>query len=202
MDIFIDKLAQKITASETIRANTAAETKEINELKAKIEGYEDLLTDIRRLNLKNMESAEVLSEMIDSNAGQAGKLADIVAKNEQNIKRLEEMFEESLKTLEQEGDGEELSEEELAEEELNREYMDEIYEKTSEVVHQESVRVYRNVQAAMQLGLKEQTESLINAKSSEMPEKKNTFLNVMSVIILIAVLGDIAIKILDVMGIF
>jgi len=197
MDIFIDKLAQKISSSEMIKANSLAEAKEINELKAKIEGYEDLLTDIRRLNLKNMESAEVLNEIIDGNALQTGKFADLIAQNEENIKRLEEMLEENLKASEEEDLGEELSKEE----ELNRDYVNEIFEKTSDVMHQESVRVYRNVQAAMQLGLEEQTKSLIDSQNQAKTEKKNTFLNVMSVLILIAVLGDIAIKILDVMGI-
>lgn len=197
MDIFIDKLAQKISSSEMIKANSLAEAKEINELKAKIEGYEDLLTDIRRLNLKNMESAEVLNEIIDGNALQTGKFADLIAQNEENIKRLEEMLEENLKASEEEALGEELSKEE----ELNRDYVNEIFEKTSDVMHQESVRVYRNVQAAMQLGLEEQTKSLIDSQNQAKTEKKNTFLNVMSVLILIAVLGDIAIKILDVMGI-
>ena len=36
MDMFMDKLAQKLTAQEIIKANTAAETEELNRLRDQI----------------------------------------------------------------------------------------------------------------------------------------------------------------------
>ena len=39
MDMFMDKLAQKLTAQEIIKANTAADTEELNKLKGQVKDY-------------------------------------------------------------------------------------------------------------------------------------------------------------------
>lgn len=66
MDNFIDKLAQKFTANEMIRANSQAEAKEIKRLKEQVEKYEAILQEMKQLNLKNVESAGKVSELIDN----------------------------------------------------------------------------------------------------------------------------------------
>lgn len=69
MDNFIDKLAQKFSAQDMIRANLAAEAKETKKLREKMESYESLLQEMRQINLKNMESAERINQMLAENAG-------------------------------------------------------------------------------------------------------------------------------------
>lgn len=69
MDNFIDKLAQKFSAQDMIRANLAAEAKETKKLREKMESYESLLQEMRQINLKNMESAERINQMLAEGAG-------------------------------------------------------------------------------------------------------------------------------------
>ena len=58
MDIFTDKLAQKLTAQEIIKANTAADTEELNRLKSRSAEYTECLVKMRKLM---EEGAEKLS---------------------------------------------------------------------------------------------------------------------------------------------
>ena len=47
MDMFMDKLAQKLNAQEIIRANTAADTEELNRLKNQVAEYNECLKRLR-----------------------------------------------------------------------------------------------------------------------------------------------------------
>ncbi len=49
MDMFMDKLSQKLTAQEIIRANTTAETEELNRLRNQIDEYDRCLQKMRQL---------------------------------------------------------------------------------------------------------------------------------------------------------
>ena len=46
MDMFMDKLAQKLTAQEIIKANTAADVEELNKLKNQIAEYNECLAKL------------------------------------------------------------------------------------------------------------------------------------------------------------
>lgn len=162
MDNFIDKLAQKFTATDMIKANTAAEAKEITQLKEKIEGYESLLQEMKLLNLKNIESAQKLEALVEESASKAA---------------------------------------DDSEQSAGKEYVDEIFDKTSEVIHKENVKVYRNVQATVQASLEDQTKSILEAQELAAKKSGTGFLKVMSVLIFIAVLADIALKVLPMLGI-
>ena len=48
MDMFIDKLAQKLTAQEMIKANMAADAEEMNKLKGKTKEYAEALEQIKK----------------------------------------------------------------------------------------------------------------------------------------------------------
>lgn len=165
MDLFIDKLAQKISSTEMIRANTAAEAKETIELKAKVEGYEKLLQEMKLINLKNIESAEKLSALASEcteavrAAAEAGKDSD------------------------------------------NEEENDALIEKTSDLIHKENVKVYRNIQAAVQSSIDDQTKVIVDAQVESSKKNSTTFIKVMSVLIFVAVLADIALKVLSIFGI-
>ncbi len=49
MDMFMDKLAQKLTAQEIIKANTAADVEELNKLKNQIAEYNECLVKLQKL---------------------------------------------------------------------------------------------------------------------------------------------------------
>ena len=49
MDMFMDKLAQRLTAQEIIKANTVAETEELNSLRSQVADYNDCLAKLQKL---------------------------------------------------------------------------------------------------------------------------------------------------------
>ena len=49
MDMFMDKLAQKLNAQEMIKANLAADAEEMNQLKSKVKEYSDCLEQVQKL---------------------------------------------------------------------------------------------------------------------------------------------------------
>ena len=54
----MDKLAQRFNAQEIIKANSQAEAQEIGRLREHLRAYDDCLQEMRKLNLKNVETAE------------------------------------------------------------------------------------------------------------------------------------------------
>lgn len=66
MDTFIDKLAQKNIADDMIKANSEAEAKESQRIKEQISEYEQLLSDMKLVNLKNIESAEKVNAILEN----------------------------------------------------------------------------------------------------------------------------------------
>lgn len=74
MDNFMDKLAQRFTAQEMIKANSQAEAQELNKVREQIRAYDECLQEMRRINLKNVEAAEqvrMLAGQVNDLAGQA-----------------------------------------------------------------------------------------------------------------------------------
>lgn len=65
MDNFIDKLAQKFSPNEMIKANSSAEARETERLRKKMDEYQKLLQDMKLVNLKQQESAQRVSDMLD-----------------------------------------------------------------------------------------------------------------------------------------
>ena len=86
MDNFIDKLAQKFSAQDMIRANLAAEAKETKKLREKMESYEILLQEMRQINLKNMESAERVNLLLQEGAtADREYLQELFTKSDENL---------------------------------------------------------------------------------------------------------------------
>ncbi len=173
MDTFIDKLAQKFTAGEVIKGNAAAEAKEIAKLREQVENYENLLQEMKLVNLKNMESAQ--------------KVADLAESSIESVKQICE------------GSSKEAG--------ADKEYVSELFDKTNDTIHKENIRVYRNVQAAVNDGLEAQTKSILDkqdeiAKQQGLESKSHaTFTTVISIVTLVAVLADIAINVLRILHI-
>ena len=72
MDNFMDKISQKLNSQDMIRANGAADAAEMENLenqvtvfKEQMEKYDDCLQEMRKLNLKNMESAQGVQDLAE-----------------------------------------------------------------------------------------------------------------------------------------
>lgn len=171
MDNFIDKLAQKFSAQEVIKANLAAEAKETRRLREKMESYEALLTEMRQINLKNMESAERIKQIMQE--GVAG----------------------------------------------DKDYFQAQFDKLNETLHTENVKVYRNVQAAINESLEGQTKQLLEEQQKLIEEQHQlleqtkafeeastsnkkgiTFLKVTSILILLGVIADVVFAVMNMLN--
>ena len=64
MDNFIDKLAQKFIAGEVIRANSAAEEKELKKLREQVAEYEKCLQEMRKVQMTNTQTAQQLHDLM------------------------------------------------------------------------------------------------------------------------------------------
>lgn len=173
MDTFIDKLAQKFSAQEMIKANTTAEAKENHKLREQVEAYETMLQEIKQVNLKNLESAERVSRLTQESS-------ESLRENAQELQKA-------------------LTEEREKNPAADKTYLEGLFEKADDSLHKENIKVYRNVQAVINDGLKEQTDAL--TKEIEASKSKNTFFKVMSILILIAVLADIALQVIRILGV-
>lgn len=72
MDNFMDKIMQKVNSQDMILANSAAEAAEMEKLenqlalfKEQMDKYDDCLQEMRKLNLKNIESAQGVQQLAD-----------------------------------------------------------------------------------------------------------------------------------------
>lgn len=120
MDTFIDKLAQKKNAQEMIRANSAAEAAKMEQMQKQMKAYDELMQEIRRVNLKTAENVD-------------------------NVRDLLTQCVEKLKALETQGGQAEDVEKQLA---GIKSLLEERLAQSEEFMHRENVKVYRNVQAA------------------------------------------------------
>ena len=166
MDNFIDKLAQKFSAQDIIKANSEAETAEYEKLKLQVSEYEKILQEMRKLNYKNSE----LSEKIDTTIGDnAEKIQGIKEEELALITALKDITEEQVRNREQEmQDREEArlqrekEDQVRAEKDINAitELLDQKFQQSDDFVHKEYVKVYRNVQAVVVDELKTLTEGM------------------------------------------
>lgn len=65
MDTFMDKLAQKLTAQEMIRANSAAEAEELRKAQEKAQEYETSLNSMVQMNAANAEALDKLEKVLN-----------------------------------------------------------------------------------------------------------------------------------------
>lgn len=130
MDTFIDKLAQKKNAQEMIRANSAAEAAKMAQMQNQLNSYDEVMQEIRRVNLKTSENVE-------------------------SVRRVLAECMEKLETLEADTKDAESVEQELA---GMKALLEERFSQSEDFMHKENVKVYRNVQAAFMEELTKQTE--------------------------------------------
>lgn len=66
MDTFMDKLAQKFNAQEIIKANSAAETEELNRLREQVKEYNECLARMQQICEQMDETAEAVKVKMES----------------------------------------------------------------------------------------------------------------------------------------
>lgn len=85
MDSFIDRLAQKFTAGEVIRANSAAEERELKKLREQVAEYEKCLQEMRKIQLTNTQTAQQLHDLMVESTESIRKLAKESAEQYQQL---------------------------------------------------------------------------------------------------------------------
>ncbi len=165
MDNFMDKLAQKFSAQEMIKANSQAEAEEMKRLQLQVSEYEKILQEMRKLNYRNTELTEKLDLMIGDNAD---KIQGMKEDEQRLIAALRDLTDEQTRNREAELErkAEERIEQERAEESQKQtdlaaitDLLENKFQKSDDFVHKENVKVYRNVQAVVVDELKRCVES-------------------------------------------
>lgn len=191
MDTFMDKLAQKLTAQEMIKANTAADAEEMKKLKNQVEKYEDILN--RMQNLIEDSAAKLEKAKVDGS--EINRLVEAgIAKISQmeldslEIDELSENLDRMTETLQAKLDGinENAGHLELA--------LGEKLDSANENIHKECVKVYRNVQAVVVEENAKQSENVAAAVNG-LKGKLTAVLGV-SIVALIAAVGSIIFQML------
>lgn len=194
MDNFMDKLAQKISAQELIKANSQAEAEELQRLQMQVSEYEKILQEMRKLNYRNTELSEKLDLMIGDNAG---KIQNMKEEEQRLIAALRALTDEQTRNREAELERreEERLERERAEEARKQtditaitDLLENKFQKSDDFVHKENVKVYRNVQAVV---VDEIKRSMENAQS-EQSALKNELSVKLNKVMVISVLSMLA----------
>lgn len=194
MDIFVDKLSQKLTAAEMIKANAAADAAELQKAKGQVSQYDALLNEIRAINTVNADSAK-----------QVNALATESLKKLENVDKVNELIDISLTKIEEFkacGDNVEQLEMQLTELKAVVEAMKAQMEELSEHVHKENVKVYRNVQAIIveesaKLGEQGSTSAAVLKKVSG----KGSAALIFSIMTLIVTVAGLVLQILGIFGV-
>lgn len=191
MDNFMDRLAQKLSSQEVIKANAQAEAAELKRLRTQLGAYEECLAEMKAVNQKNeqllgqaqetegksrthleqaQESArqmEALRERMDQTEQERSRLAAARAQQIDELHgKLHQLVEDGLDKIaaipEEDGEARKKQMEEIrAALEESQKRVSELFAESDEFVHKENVKVYRNVQAVIVDELKAQTEQLL-----------------------------------------
>lgn len=217
MDNFMDKIAQKLSAQEAIRANAAADAAQIEKLESQVAEYDACMKEMRKLNLKNAENEQKLNDLLVRTGGQiedslnnySRQLESLTQRNAAQIQKLAE--EAILKIRGTKSEAEKDEDVKQSIEELrktagsNMEKLQELFSNSDEFVHKENVKVYRNVQAAVVEELEKQTQALLSARDElveniSAQENRNKKAFIINIITLTAVAVNLGLLIAHLAG--
>ena len=183
MDSFMDKIAQKFTAQDMIKANSAAEEKEMKRLRMQVAEYDERLQEMRKLNLKNLELADQLQALI----AQGQEKADASAEDGEGVNTLEQNVQAVKEAMD-----------------AQNQKLTEMSEQIMEHVHKEDVKVYRNVQAAVADENKVLSENLLQAVNATVTRKTKGIKAaiVLGALSMVASLASVAFWVCWLLGVF
>lgn len=152
---------------ELIRANGAAEAAQADRLKSEVTDYAGMVAQLEELCQRNNELVQKLHFMnLSTTENIRGMLSENSTLISEKLKDLQDFdtrgLEERL-TSSFEGAVARSDEKLTGEMEKSREKFEKLSQRSDELGHRESVRVYRNVQASMVQELSKQTEELSGA---------------------------------------
>ncbi|HBA50285.1 MAG TPA: hypothetical protein DCZ91_21335 [Lachnospiraceae bacterium] len=190
MDLFMDKLSQKTTAQEIIKANTAADVEELNKWKKQAADYSECLTKMHKLvdeGLTKLACSQVetvaLGDLVEENA----EGIKMLQRDTDSLKMLLEQLQEQVDSMGSSMAGQLEAVSQAMEQKKTAQPSAELLERLDvmeENVHKECVKVYRNVQAVMVEESGKQSADLERTKSHVKGMKKKV-----TAILVIAGLG-------------
>ncbi len=194
----MDKLAQKFSAQEMIKANSQAEAEEMKRLQLQVSEYEKILQEMRKLNYRNAELSEKLGLMIGDNAD---KIQGMKEDEQRLIAALRDLTDEQTRNREAELERKEEAriERERAEEIQKQtdlsaitDLLENKFQKSDDYVHRENVKVYRNVQAVVVDEIKRCMESAQSERTALKDELKKELSAKMNKVMFFSVISMIA----------
>lgn len=216
MDNFMDKIAQKLNSQELIRANAAADAAELENLekqlavfKEQMGKYDDCIQEMRKLNLKNIESAQGVqnladkaSEKLDQTVGEveAESVSRIKQTSEVSIAGINQALSESLAKIAEIKENSDNLEQITENMSGLQAKLEELFRNLEDFLHMDNVKVYRNVQASIVEELEKQTAELKEAVAQT--SNRNRVLLPFMIITMVVSIANLAITIARILGLF
>ncbi|MCI8800813.1 MAG: hypothetical protein HFH88_13530 [Lachnospiraceae bacterium] len=194
MDIFTDKLAQKLTAQEIIRANTAADTEELNRLKNRSAEYTECLGKMQKLIEEGTEKLSGMRTDSDETGqalrGEMEELRTMLGQLREQMDGMEQALGVQLEAALR-GPGEKLDQLCGQLEAQSSAQLTEKFDALEENVHKECVKVYRNVQAVLVEESSRQGDGLTDVKTgvTSLKGKMNAILTLSVLAMIFSLLG-------------
>ena len=214
MDNFMERITHKFTPADLILANSQADAAELDSRREQLvlfenqmEKVDSALTDMREVNLKNIESAEKVQDLAKASTEGIHKtvdesLAGIDRTVDESIARIDRTVDESMARIDKTVDESlaKIAEIQTATDSVEAvkelaARIDNIRKEMEDYMHTEHVKIYRNVQASMLEEFEKRTEEIIKAT------KKKGLLIVLMVITMVSALGGLALSLLSMLGI-
>lgn len=212
----MDKIAHKLSSQEIIQANSAADAAELESLEKQLtvfrqqmEKYDDCLQEMRKLNLKNIESAQevqILADKANEKLGQtageveAVSVSKIKETSDLSIAGINQTLNESLAKIAEIKESSDHLDKITENMSGLQEKQEELFKNLEDFLHTDNVKVYRNVQAAMQEELEKQTTEL--KESYEKAAGKSGVLLPFMIITMIISIANLTITIARILNLF
>ncbi len=216
MDNFMDKISQKLNSQEIIRANAAADAAALENLekqlalfKNQMEKYDDCLQEMRKLNLKNIESAQGVQELADKANEKLGQtvgeveavsVSKIKETSDLSIAGINQTLSESLAKIAEIKENSDSLEKITENMSGLQTRLEELFKSMEDFLHTDNVKVYRNVQAAMIEELEKQTTVLKDEQ--EKAAKSNKLVLPFIIVTMIITIANLAITAARILGLF
>lgn len=212
----MDRVSQKLNPQEIIRANAEADAAALENLenqlvlfKEQMQKYDSCLQEMRKLNLKNVESAQGVQQLAVTANEKLGRTADEIENisvskiretSDASIAGINQTLNESLAKIAEIKDNPETLEKITNDLSGVQTKLEDLFKNLENYLHTDNVKVYRNVQAAMIEELDKQTQVL--RQEQEIAGKSNKMIFPFVLITMIITIANIAITIARILGLF
>ena len=216
MENFMDKVTEKLNSQEIIRANAAADAAALENLekqlalfKDQMEKYDVCLQEMRKLNLKNIESAQGVQELaVKANEKLGQSLGEVEAASVSRIKETSDLsiaginqtLNESLaKIAEIKENADNL---ERITEDMSglQNKIEERFRNMEDFLHIDNIKVYRNVQAAMMEEMEKQAAE--RKEEQDKLAKSSKIILPFVIVSMIMSIANLAVTIARILGVF